>query len=164
MKDVLKNIFSESYHEENLPEKHFDRFSEKLDDHLHKPVYGKKTMLAYVAAIAAIVVLLTVIISKKTSTSFNKTILSMEDVEMIETEQYFLNEIDRRMAVIRIMEDTHKIKMLDDIKEFDSSLKRLKLDYNQTPGDDRIVNAVLTTYLMKIEALDKIMNILQKHS
>lgn len=164
MKDVLKNRFNESYQDKNLPEDHLERFSDKLDNHFHKPVFTRKVILTYAAAIAVIVVILSITMNNKDSKSFTTTILSMEDVEMIETEQYFQSEIDKRIAVIKKMEDSQKINMLEDIKEFDSSLKKLMLDYRLTPGDDRIVNAVLTTYLMKIEALDKIMNILQKHS
>jgi hypothetical protein len=164
MKDVLRDKFNKGYRGENPPEGHLERFTDMLDNQLYKPVFSNKVLLAYAAAVAVIVVILSIALNNDESKTFTTTILSMEDIEMIETEQYFQSEIDKRIAVIKKMEEDNKSNMLNDIKEFDSSLKKLLVDYQQTPGDDRIVNAVLTTYLMKIEALDKIMNILQKHS
>ncbi len=164
--DVLKDMFRDT-RPVDVPDGHTERFSRKLESRLHRPVFNRISFkYGYIAAIIILVIVLSVAMSKTNNNNFKlpAAILTMEDSELVETEQYFQKEINQRMLMIEDLSDDNGHSILKDLEEFDVSLKKLRNDYKQTPGDTRIVNAVLTTYMLKIEAMDKIMNILQKYS
>lgn len=164
--DVLKDMFRD-IEPENIPDGHIKRFSRKLESQLHQPIFNKMFFrYGYVAAIIILAIILSVAMPETNNNRFKlpTAILTMEDNELVETEQYFQKEINQRMLLIEDLSNDKDCSILKDLKGFDVSLKKLRNDYKQTPGDTRIVNAVLTTYMLKIEAMDKIMNILQKNS
>jgi hypothetical protein len=164
--DVLKDLFR-ILEPEDIPDGHLERFERKLESQLHQSVFNRIFFrYGYIAAIIILVIILSVAMPKANSNRFklSASILTLEDSEMVETEQYFQKEIIQRMLRIEDLSNDKDCSILKDLEEFDISLKKLRSDYKQTPGDTRIVNAVLTTYMLKIEAMDKIMSILQKNS
>jgi hypothetical protein len=144
------------------PSGHEKRFSEKLDKHFRSSPKIDWWITAYAASIALILGLALFYIDK-TPTSDTSLILALENQEYLESEIYFQNLVASKIATLKSLDKNAKTH-LSDIKEFDKSLANLKEDLKEAPGDERIVEAVLTTYMLKIEALDNIEKILKNIS
>ncbi|MBN1117803.1 MAG: hypothetical protein JXA77_11395 [Bacteroidales bacterium] len=163
--DLLRNKFSNSI-QEDLPEGHFSRFEAKLNSKLHSSS-EKKTLYISIYAIAAVFIaalLLSFLYQKPDTKTINVLILAQESSELIETEKYFQYQIQEKLNQIDALVDKiEQKKIKKDLLGFDSELDNLKEDYKQAPGDQRVVNAVINTYMMKIEAIDNIINIVHKY-
>lgn len=164
--DLLQQNIKKMNIPAELPTGHQLRFESKLQSQLHS--HRKSPTIYLLYAIAASILLL-ICLNIFIFSDFNSSpelILVQENAEIIETEQYLQNEILQRLAVIEDLkiEPEKSGNFKNDIKEIDESLDKLKDDLEQAPGDQRIVDAILNTYILKIETLDNIMNILQKYS
>jgi hypothetical protein len=166
MKDLLQEKIQMLNVSSELPEGHLMRFEDRLHNQLHatKKIYKFYVLYAVAASILLFICLNIFVFPKIHSNS--ELILAKESAEIVETEQYFQSEISQRMAVIKNLElkSTTPGDFKPDIVELDESLDKLKNDLKETPGDQRVVDAILNTYLLKIETLDNIVTILQKYS
>lgn len=169
--DNLKSIFKNKIlNQEEVPSGHETRFMEKLDEEFPTDSKIKKWIMPAISyAIAAsigIVLFLSILDNDKSIQNETPIILVSENAENIEAEVYLQNQVESRMETIQELDKKgkHTAELIIDIVEFDNSLNRLRTDLNEAPGDQRIVEAVLNTYIMKIEALDNIVYILQKIS
>jgi hypothetical protein len=151
-----------------LPEEHQKRFEDKLDNYLNN--YSKKKYLyvfSFSAAVAVITILFILFINNPSAikTGKQEVILSTENHELIETEKFLQYQINYKLNLINSLNMKEEKKVIiHDLKEFDKTLLRLKSDYKKVPGDERVVNAIISTYILKIEAIDNIMNKLKKYS
>jgi hypothetical protein len=163
--DALKEIFIKDSPEQiDLPNGHSSRFEKKLENEFHK----RKFMLwISISATAAGIVLLLLFASVFSNFSQDNTIiLSSTDAETVESEYYLRYEIQNRLNKINTIEaGNFKDKsLMKDINDLDESLSKLRTDLNKSPNDQRIINAVITTYRLKLQALDNILTILHKYS
>lgn len=141
---------------------HKQRFEQRLSEHFGNTKSIKWHLPAYAATIILLVSSLTILLVNN-RTIKSEIILSLEDAEYFETEIYFQQLVAERLAIIESLDSANEMQ-IDDFNEFDESLLVLKNDLNEAPGDERIVGAVLNTYMLKIEALDKLVIILKKTS
>lgn len=158
----LNNVPSE------LPKGHRRRFKSKLSKDFPARYNNSRQLIIYSSVAAILIGIVFSLILLKSNTKEIKTglILVDESAEAIETERYFQNEIANRISIIGSI-NIHGQKTFDiktDLQDLDESLKNLKKDLEQTPGDQRIVEAVFNTYILKIETLDNIVDILHKNS
>jgi hypothetical protein len=93
----------------------------------------------------------------------SELILLLEDEEYAESERYFQQQVEEKIATLKVLEPDISSKLMD-IMEFDESLNNLKKDLEETPGDERVVEAVINTYMLKLEALDNMVLILKKQA
>lgn len=162
MSNFEKKIAEIEFDQVLPPEGHRNRFEQKLNEHFSK----KRTIKWHIAAYAASIVLL---ISVSLMFFLNQEVdnsaflLSIENEEFVESELYYQQQIAIKMAAIQQLNEDDTSYTLD-LVEFDESLESLKSDLNEAPGDVRVVEAVLNTYMLKIEALDNIVTILKKIS
>ena len=150
----------------DLPEGHQQRFEKKLYSRMN--VKNSRMVIFY--AIAASILLffclnITQLLNIKSAPTPN-LILSHESEETIETEQYLQSEISNRISQLNSMKlKKEQVKIINnDIRDIDQSLNNLKEDLKEAPGDQRIVNAVINTYIIKLETLDNIMHLIKKYS
>jgi septal ring factor EnvC (AmiA/AmiB activator) len=166
MQDFLQQKIQTMNVPSELPEGHYNRFESKLQKQLDNENMVRWPI--YSIAIAASIVLLICLSIVKFSTKESKPelILAKENSEVVETEQYFQAEISQRITLIKSLEakSNKRKKFESDIKELDESLNSLRNDLQEAPGDQRVVDAILNTYILKIETLDNIVSILQKYS
>lgn len=169
--DYLKKIFEKQrFDQQDIPEGHETRFLGKLNSELPGMNKSKRWVvpaLSYAAAATiGVILFLSITNTPIQEQSKENIILLSETEETIEAEVYLQNQVETRMETIQQLDKKrkHTAKIMDDIHDFDNSLNRLASDLKEAPGDQRIVDAVLNTYIMKIEALDNIVNILQKIS
>lgn len=169
--DNLKRIFKNEYlNQEDVPSGHEVRFLEKLEKELPGNSKLKRWVLpaiSYaVAASVGIVFFLSIIGNNNDTQLASPIILHSENAESIEAEVYLQKQVESRMETIQELDKKgkHTAELIGDIVEFDNSLNRLSTDLHEAPGDRRIVEAVINTYIKKIEALDNIVYKLQKIS
>lgn len=164
--DLLQQHIQKINFPEELPSGHIRRFENKLLNNLHGNKKATSSYLIYAIAASVMLVLSLSIFILSERNPENKMLLSEENSEIIETEHFLQNEISQRLAKIETLttEPEQTLNFKNDLKEIDNSLVSLSEDLKQTPGDQRIVNAIINTYRLKIETLDNIMTIIQKYS
>ncbi len=166
--DNLRGIFKDNRSQlyiETL-DGHEKRFRQKLEGKLHTGPLKKMLLNSFwYAAAASVAILFVFILTSKNQVSEKSSVLLTQNKESLETEIYLQTEVARRIETIKSISVDKKQKavLLTDVREFDKSLFQLKSDLKEAPGDQRVVNAVINTYLKKIEALDNIVFILQKN-
>ncbi len=162
--DELKNIFINNPQQYELPEGHMTRFGNLLDKKLHSKVFLLHLSTGIAAASIILFSLIYFIVDPKVKS--NDLILGSANEETIESEYYLRNEIANKMSIIHSFKVNKKTNssLFNDIDDLDESLIKLRDDLKESPNDQRIINAVINTYRIKLEALDTILNILNKNS
>jgi hypothetical protein len=162
MKSFEKSI-RETHFELPVPSKgHKKRFEQRLDLYFGASKRLNWYLPAYAASIILLVSVFSITVLRKEPTK-STLVLPIENSEYYESEVYFQNMIDQKLARLKKY-DSKIVSHISEIQEFDESLQMLKNDLLEAPGDQRIVEAVLHTYMLKIEALDNLVNILSKTS
>lgn len=165
-KYIRKN--RDSFDEKEPLEGHFDRFRQKMES--RKP--ARKVNLFMVAAAAAIAgfVLTGTIGVLYNSSSLNRLnskelSLSVISPELKEVEDYYQSQINARYNEINTLKkstspeiETEVNKAIDDM---DLGYKILKKDLSKSPKQERIVNAMIQQYQVRIDMLDQILKTLQ---
>lgn len=164
--DDLKRLLESTESAVELSSGHAKRFEDKLRLQFPKKILiPKKIAYLSIAASIAVILSLFTIIKVVNQDKPTNLIFAQEEMELIETEVYLQNTINQKLAEINSLKDViDKTNILKDISEVDETLKVLRDDYKEAPGDSRVINAVIITYMRKIEALDNIKIILQKNS
>lgn len=136
-------------------EGHFERFGERLNK-LHRQ--QKVRFITRISSIAAICLLLI------TSSIFiydryfdrDLQLLNLSDLnpQMQKVEYYYTSQIDNLSAGLDSLsadaQDNIKKMMLDELSEMDSIHQELQKKLSTNPGDDRVVNAMITYYQTKL--------------
>ncbi len=163
--DDLKHLLEHTESVE-LPSGHLNRFEKKMGFSVHNSRFTSQNLIYLsVAASIAVIFSLFAILGTDEQEKPTNLIFAQEEQELIETEVYLQYTINQKLDEIYALKiKSDKKTILKDISEMDETLKALEKDYNEIPGDSRIINAVIITYMKKIEALDNIKFILQKNS
>ncbi len=154
--------------EEPIPG-HFERFRQKLE--ARQP--EKKVNLYMVAAAAAIIGLiltgtLGILYNNASILNLNNNELTLGAVsgEYAEMENYYINQINRKSDLINQLSknstqgvDLETKSVLNDL---DKSFYMLKMDLQKSPKQERIVNAMIEHYQMKMDMLDQIIDTLTR--
>jgi hypothetical protein len=149
--------------EPELPPGHRERFISKLESRLHR---GQHRLIRFqaitIAASIAIVVSLSIIMILRTN-QFNqrKTLLANISVELYETEMYYQHSIENRLNQLKnTIDDPDEV--VADLDEMDENLMKVNLDLERNPGDERIVQAILTIYQAKLDLINEVLIRLRK--
>ena len=154
-----KNI--DSFNSDEPSDNHFEKFRNKL----HRLKNTRELYsLIYRIAVAFILVIMTTGIlylasSKRPSRSI-KTISQISD-ELYEVEMYYQSQINYSNEMIRNLnfnDKTDRSLVLSELKELDADYKELQNDLNENPYDDRVVNAIINYYQLKLEFMNTILN------
>jgi hypothetical protein len=141
---------------------HFDRFDAKLTQ------LGKKKSSAGIALLRiAASILLGLMISYAAIREFNfpnrnaKNFVSATTYpELNETEKFYSSQLVVYYSKIQNMrfnnDQTEKKQVMKELSEMDQQVQAMKQDLRQNPDDERIVNAIINFYQVKIELMDMI--------
>lgn len=166
--DQLKNLFEgKDIPVRTIPFDHEERFKRKLNSEFNKT--GKKRIMLLLAGYgvaASVALFLFGAIMLKSNNLEQQIILTSVDKEIIEEEEYLKQQVNERLKIIASFNADKETtsELFNDINDVDLSLNSLREDFQKMPGDQRVVEAVINTYLLKIKALDTIVQILQKSS
>ena len=154
-----KNI--DSFNSDEPSDSHFDKFRKKL----HKLRNTRELYsLTYRIAVVFILVIMTTgilyLVSPKGHSRSIKTISQISD-ELYEVEMYFKSQINYSNEKIRNLNFNNKAEktlVLSELKELDADFRELQDDLNENPYDDRVINAIINYYQLKLEFMNTILN------
>ncbi|MEA2107502.1 MAG: hypothetical protein U9P82_12435 [Bacteroidota bacterium] len=150
-------------------EGHFDRFEQKLKQ-LHKS--KSKTFTLGFMLKAAVVTLLVVLsglwVYDKTFTpTAVKDGIALREIslEYSEVELYYTRMVNQKYSEINdfsFIDSTQKEMLMKELNEMDSIYENLKKDLTLNPNDERVINAMIQHYQLKVEVMNQILGQLQQ--
>jgi len=147
-------------------EGHFDRFEEKLlEFNKSKKTFTIGYMLK-AAVITIMVVLSGLWVYDNINVRSNKGIaLSQVSKEYGEVELYYTQQVNQRYEEInqlQFIDSTQKSMLMKELSEMDSIYENLKKDLTTNPNDQRVINAMIQHYQLKVEVMNHILSQLQQ--
>jgi len=146
---------------------HFERFQSKLDNYHGKSRKISFSFVLKVAAVAVLVVLSSLwtydtFISDQAGTTSSDGMAATDiSPEYREAEAYYAslvsqkyNEFDR----LNLNDSIEKNMILNELSDMDSLYNDLQVELQANPNDERVINAMISYYQLKIEVLNKIIN------
>ncbi len=135
---------------------HEERFRQKLGR-----VPERRLNLRYTLQIAASVAILITsgILIVRLNKSGEKQAMNEVPVVIQEADAYFASQVNTRFDQIRefdFIQSEEKALLLDELKELESHHQQLIEDLKANPGDERVINALIRHYQLKLEVMDQI--------
>ena len=148
-------------------EGHFERFEQKLTG-LNKQ---KKTFtIGYIlkaAVVALLVVLSGLYVYETFSPNKMKQGIALSDVspEYNEVEIYYTKLVSQKyneISQFQFLDSTQKSMLMKELNEMGLIYENLKKDLTTNPNDERVINAMIQHYQVKVEVMNQILNQLQQ--
>jgi hypothetical protein len=164
---ISKNL--EQFDNEEPLHGHIDRFDAKLAQ-----LGKRKGNQIYISLLKiAAAVLLGMVISYAAIREFKLlnrtaayTISAAAYPELNEAEKFYTSQLSQYYNVIQDMgfnnDQKEKRRVMDELTEMDIQVRAMKQDLQQNPDDERIVNAIINFYQVKIELMDMIITRTQR--
>lgn len=163
------------FNDQEPNEGHFDRFAEKLaQKKILSQEETKKTKVInmrsfYNGLKAASVIILLALSSLwiKDNVFKQKEVLLLGSVspEYKEVEYYYVNQINNKFASLKecdnINSEKQKNELVKELKEMDEVHKQLAKELKANPNDERVINAMINHYKLKLEVMNRIINQLE---
>ncbi|MEN8230587.1 MAG: hypothetical protein ABFS38_20690 [Bacteroidota bacterium] len=135
---------------------HEMRFMQKLD---RQPVrkFNFRHAIQVAASIAIIITSGLVIV--KLNKSGDKIAETEIPAAIMEADIYYTSQVNARYEQIRdfsFHNSKEKAVLLDELKELDSYHQQLMSDLEANPDDDRVINALIRHFQLKLEIMDQI--------
>lgn len=157
MKDNNSTYSFADFDDKDLPEGHMGRFTTRLDSALHSNKKVLKFQVYSIAASIAVIVAISIILFIKISQLHQQpTLLAGVSPELAETELYYQSKIHDGMQVLagnNLIDE----QVLNDLEEMDNSFKVITKDLKKNPRDERIINAVIQIYQLKLDVINDLL-------
>jgi|SRR6056297_716059 len=150
-------------------EGHFERFEQKLRQ-LHKS-QNKIFTLGFMLK-AAVVTLLVVlsglwVYDKTFTTPTVKDGIALREIspEYSEVELYYTKLVNQKYNEINdfsFIDNKQKEMLMHELNDMDSIYENLKKDLTLNPNDDRVINAMIQHYQLKVKVMNQILGQLQQ--
>ncbi|MCX6226915.1 MAG: hypothetical protein NTV01_19565 [Bacteroidia bacterium] len=137
------------------PEGHFERFGERLKQMQRRNKMRLITRISSIAAIGLLLITSSIFIYDR---YFDRepALLNLGDLnpQMQKVEYYYTSQIDDLSVGLDSLstdaQDNIKKMISDELAEMDSVHRELQQKLGTNPGDDRVVNAMITYYQTKL--------------
>jgi len=146
-------------------EGHFERFQQKLKKQEKKTIVFKPMFFAKAASVAVLITLSSLwfyqnVIQEKQEQYYGDLQLQNTSSEYNEIEVYYTSQVKSKYNEINSLDKNNEESkmMLKEISEMDSLYKNMQEDLKKNPNDERVVNAIIQHYKIKIQVLNKIIN------
>jgi hypothetical protein len=135
---------------------HEDRFIQKLDRRPGRKVHFRH--LIQVAASIAIILASAIVIIRQNNSGSK---MAQEEIPaaMVEADIYYTTQVNARYDEIREFNfdnTEEKTVLLNELKDLDATHQQLMSDLEANPDDDRVINALIRHYQIKLEVMDQI--------
>ena len=141
-------------------EGHEDRFRQKLE-RLPGQARVRRIRFRHAIQVAAslAIILTSAILLVRSNQGYDK--LAKEEIPeaIVEANVYFASQVDARYDEIKEFEfndQEEKDLLLKELQDLESYHKQLMKDLEANPGDERVVNALIRHYQLKLEVMDQI--------
>ncbi len=161
IEEILKNNI-EAFNSDRPSDNHFEKFRKKLQKtknikELHILIYRIAVVFILVIMITGIFYLL----DNKGTGHTIKTISQISD-ELYEVEMYYKSRINNNCKKIKNLTFNNNKRerrlVLSELKEMDATYRDMQEDLTENPYDDRVINAIINYYQLKLEFTDIILN------
>lgn len=138
---------------------HEDRFLQKLDR--LPDVQVRKIRFRHVIQVAAsLAIILTSAFVLLKQTGMQEP-LAGKDIPsaMMEADIYYTSQVDMKYEQIsefNFENEEEKTVLLNELKDLESYHQQLLIDLEANPDDDRVINALIRHYQIKLEVMDQI--------
>lgn len=154
-----------SFDSQEPGEDHFERFEQKLIEYNKKQKTFTLGFVLKAAAVAILVVLSGLWVYDNVGTKTPDGIaLSEISPEYGEVEMYYTHLVNQKYQEIdqfQFLDSTQKVMLVRELSEMDSIYENLKQDLTTNPNDQRVINAMIQHYQLKVEVMNQILNQLQ---
>lgn len=138
---------------------HLKRFSKRLRQQEQRPVRKINFRHALQIAASLAIILTSAIVIVKTGKGGNK-IAENQPVEVFqETTSFYARQVNERyddIAAIPFDSEKEQEILLSELSEMDDYYKELLRELNANPGDERVMNALIQHYRIKLQVMDQI--------
>ena len=138
---------------------HLERFNQRLSKQKSFRTFNIRHALQVAASIAIIVASGFFIIDK--SRSGDKVAANEVPSEVVEAEDFYIRQVSERYREIESFyfeSDQDKAVLLDELKDLDIYQQKLVSDLEANPSDERVINAMIRHYQLKLEIMDQIIS------
>jgi hypothetical protein len=141
-------------------EGHEERFLQKLE-RLPKqdPVPRIRFRHAIQVAASVAIILTSAILLIRTDRGGNKLAEQEIPESLMEADFYYASQVDARFKEIKdfkFTDEEEKDLLLTELKDLEIYHQQLMEDLEANPGDERVVNALIRHYQLKLEVMDQI--------
>ena len=161
LEEILKNN-TEAFNSDRPSDNHFEKFRKKLQKLKNtKDIY---TLFYRIAVVFFLFIITTGIFYMVNTSGTGHSIKKISQIsdELYEVEMYYKNRIKNNYIKIRNLNfdngRTEKRLILSELKEMDAVYRDLQEDLTQNPYDDRVINAIINYYQLKLEFMNIILN------
>ncbi|MEE4196053.1 MAG: hypothetical protein V2I54_00285 [Bacteroidales bacterium] len=149
-------------------EGHFERFEQKLNQQQSRPARTFTLGFMLKAAVITLLVVLSGlwIYDNTFAPPVAKNGIALREIspEYSEVEMYYTKLVNQKYHEINefsFIDSTQKEMLVHELNEMDSIYENLKKDLRVNPNDDRVINAMIQHYQLKVEVMNQILNQLQ---
>ena len=158
-KIIINNL--EDFNNEEPSDSHFERFRSKLERSRDRSEKRLCRTVYKIAAVLIAIIMLAGIIRLIYYSRDEGRIKSISQIssELYETEEYYKYQINNKYEIIRKLnfnDRTERRSIMSELKDMDSDYRELEKDLSQNPYDERVVNAIICYYMVKLESMDRI--------
>jgi hypothetical protein len=164
LEDFIKEN-KEMFMNSEPPEGHFERFNERLKQQQRRNKIRFMTRISSIAAIGLLVIASSIFVYDRYFDQEPLT-LNLGDInpQMQKVEYYYTTQINELSVGMDSLsagtQENLKKMMADELAEMDSIHRDLQKKLGSNPGDDRIVNAMITYYQTKVGMMKSFLNTL----
>jgi hypothetical protein len=166
-KIIINNL--EGFNTDEPSDSHFERFRSKLE---RSGKQSEKRLYRTVCKIAAVLIIIVISAWIIRLIYYNIDEGRIESVsqissELCEAEEYYKYQINNKYEIIRKLNFNDKGErksIISELKDMDSDYRELKKDLEQNPYDERVINAVIGYYMVKLESMDRIITQAKKNN
>lgn len=157
MVDLEKHIRNqrEALDSDRPREGHEARFLRKLERQPRRSVKFRHAL--QIAASIAIILTSTVVLMRHRTG--NEVARQEIPATVLEAERYYATQVSYKYDEIRRFDfdnSEEKMVLLDELKELDVYHQQVLSDLEANPGDERVVNALIRHYQLKLDVMDQI--------
>ena len=137
-------------------EGHEDRFREKLAYEPPRRI-NFRHVLQVAASIA--VILASALVLIRSNNSGDKVAMNEIPASVIEADQYYSTQVSQKVDQIRAFtfdNVNEKAVLLEELEELDIYQQQLMKDLEANPDDERVINAMIKHYQVKLDVMDQI--------
>jgi hypothetical protein len=139
---------------------HEERFLQKLGrETVQTPVRKFHFRHALQVAASIAIILTSAIVLIKQNKSGEKVAQQEIPAAMMEADMYYTSQVNARYDEIRDFsfdDSEEKAVLLDELNDLENYHQQLMSDFESNPDDDRVINALIRHYQIKLEVMDQI--------
>ena len=147
---------------------HMERFEQKLHNRQSRSLFSRIPYALKAAVVLLLVALSSILIYEQAQIYYaNQRILSLQDIseEFGEAEFYYTSLINNKYQEInRLNLDDPKQKeiLMIELGEMDKLFHSLQKDFQSNPNDQRVINAMISHYQLKLDIMSQIIKQLEE--